>query len=91
MAFYKLGYKETLALPLRAFWFMDACIDRIEAQHQRDSLSVVMAANSEEAYESFVEDLDKRIGEVVKVNRQELAMHEKLDEEGLNELRNMTF
>ena len=91
MAFYKMGYKETMALPLRAFWFMDSCIGRIEAQHQRDSLSVAIAANSEEAYESFVEDLDKRIGEVVVVDRQVLAMHEKLDEEGLNELRNMTF
>ncbi len=87
-----MGYEELMALPIRAFWFMNAQIERIRAQADMRSLDTAMAANSvnTETAVSYREKLVLEVGEVVKGSKDPLdPMNAMRDEAGFAALRAM--
>jgi hypothetical protein len=91
MRFYGLSYEEMLALPIKMFWFMNAQIDRINAQHDMRALEVTMCSQSGEMAVGHHEKLVLEVGTVVTLMDDPLreAMAEK-DSAGIAELKAMT-
>jgi len=70
-------------MPVRRFWLMTGNINRILATEDMRSLSVYSAAQGQEAAEEKRKQLILEIGDVTEVE-------EKLDKEGLSDLRRMS-
>lgn len=85
-----MGYEEMMATPIRAFWFMNASIDRINAQNDIRALSVAAGSQSGEMAAGHHEQLVLEIGTVVTVKEDPLrvAMSEK-DSAGIADLKAM--
>lgn len=79
---YKLGYREALELPIRTFWFMNSCINRVQAEEGLRHLEVSAGVQSAEGYEAVRSSLVNQMGTLMKEAPQ-------LDRSGLNELKNM--
>ena len=80
-----------MELPIRTFWLMSGCIDRIQAQHDRRqlSLNVIGGMNgTPEALESFSHGLNKEIGQVIKLDTSPMYDTER-DEAGFKMLKAM--
>jgi hypothetical protein len=67
MHFYALSYSEMMALPIKTFWFMNATIDRINAQKDMRSLNVAVCGQGGEGATDYREKLILEIGTIVKV------------------------
>ena len=81
-----------MTLPIKAFWFMNAQIERINAQRDIRSLDVISATNSPdiETVTSYRERLVIEIGEVVRESKASSSpMDAVRDEVGFAELRAM--
>lgn len=90
MHFYSMGYEEMLALPIKTFWFMNASIDRINAQQDVRALSVAVSGQSGEMAVGHREQLVLEIGTVVTVIDDPVkAASSELDKTGLAELKAM--
>lgn len=78
-----------MEVPVRTFWFMNAQIDRIQAQKDMRSLTVaVCGQGGGEAAQSFRERLVIEAGEVVKLKFDPIREAVR-DEEGFSALREM--
>jgi hypothetical protein len=84
MAFYSQNRKEVLELPLKTFWLMSNNIDRIDAQEDMRSLTIVTVGQSGEAANELRKSLNVESGMIVKVQE----VHER-DEAGFEELRGL--
>lgn len=85
MAFYRLGYREALDLPVAVFWEMNRNIDRIQAENDLRAVRVAQAGHlSGEGTRAVSEALREEIGEV-------FVVRERLDREGLNLLKMMSI
>ena len=86
-----------MQLPLRVFWFMNQCVDRIEAQKDVRSVAVSRASQcSASDAKEFRDQLVIEAGTIVKLetlSQEKLiakaALEEKRDDEGFAELRMM--
>lgn len=84
-----MSYGEVMGVPVRTFWFMNAQIDRIQAQKDMRSLTVaVCGQGGGEAAQSFRERLVIEAGEVVKLKFDPIREAVR-DEEGFSALREM--
>lgn len=79
---YKMGYRETLALPIRTFWFMNSCVNRIQAEQGLRQLEISAGTRSAEGYEAVRSNLVSQMGTLMKEAPQ-------LDRSGLNDLKSM--
>lgn len=78
-----------MEVPVRTFWFMNAQIDRIQAQKDMRSLTVaVCGQGGGEAAQNFRERLVIEAGEVVKLKFDPIREAVR-DEEGFSALREM--
>lgn len=92
MHFYSMSYEEMLALPIKMFWFMNASIDRINAQQDVRALSVAVGGQSGEMATGHREQLVLEIGTVVTVIDDPIkAASSEFDKAGLAELKAMTM
>lgn len=83
---YHTGYRETLELPIRTFWFMNMCINRLEAESNLRDLDTGLASQvGGEHFDQFRNSLVLEMGSIVVA--EEVAP--KLDRAGLASLKNM--
>lgn len=82
MAYYNMRYRELLELPIRTFWFLNECVNRLEAESNLRKLEVFASAQSVEGYESLRQSLVNQMGLM-------MVKTPKLDKQGLDLLRNM--
>lgn len=71
MHFYGETYVSAMELPVRTFWLMSNCIDRIQAQQDKRQLSLAVVGGmngTQEALESFSHNLNAEVGQVIKLN-----------------------
>jgi hypothetical protein len=85
-----MSFREVMALPMKVFWFMNSCINRIRADDDMRSLSIASAAAAQsiEAQKATRERLVIEMGEVVKNSG---AISDERDEVGFNALRMMQY
>lgn len=89
MHFYSMGYTETMALPLKTFWFLSGNVDRLMAREDMRTFGVATAAQSTQEYAtSYHNRLVGEIGTVMKL-KMESPLEAKRDEEGFNLLKRM--
>lgn len=79
---YTIGYREALALPIRTFWFMNGCINRLVAEEGLQQLEISAGSQSSEGYEAIRTNLVSQMGTLMKEAPQ-------LDRGGLNQLKSM--
>lgn len=90
MRFYGLTYAELMATPIKTFWFMNASIDRINAQEDMRSLSVAVCSQGGEIALNHRERLVLEIGTVVTVTNNPLsAVNTARDKAGFADLKAM--
>lgn len=89
MHFYSFSYAELMHLPVRTFWFMSDCVDRIQSQHDQRQIKAVNSAQGGEEAQRYFEALSKSVGRVFVIDEVAVAMNAERDEEGFNELRSM--
>ena len=78
MRFYSLSYRDTLQLPIKAFWLMSNNINRISAEEDIRKLSIAASAASEDGFKGANEALRNEMGEVFK-KPEEIAVRDGLD------------
>lgn len=78
-------------LPVRTFWFMSDCIDRIQSQEDQRQLRVVNNAQGGEQAQEYVEYLTKSVGKVYVIDEVALAMNAERDDDGFNTLKAMSL
>jgi hypothetical protein len=82
---YKTGYRETLALPIRTFWFMNSCINPLKAEDNLRDLDIARVAQAEQPqFLEFRSSMEQEMGLIVKDKPVP-----KLDRQGLSLLKNM--
>ena len=86
MRFYGANLNEVMNMPIRTFWFMNTCVDRLRAEEDMRQLSIASSAQSSDGYERKQESLNLQIGEVVKYDPIISAVR---DQEGFDELRGL--
>lgn len=87
MHFYGIGYRELLSLPIQFFWQMHTNIDRIQAQEDMRTLTVMNCAfMGGEGAKEIRKQLVLEIGNVQEVKRNPLS--EVLDRKALADLKN---
>lgn len=59
MRVYHMAYRETMNLPMRVFWHLHACIERLLAEERRDAYEVAARSGNSEALHEAILDLDK--------------------------------
>jgi hypothetical protein len=74
---------------MRLFWLLSNNISRIEADRDRRALRIALCSNSGEASAGLLQELNNTVGEVVQVSVQ-ARLEERLDREGLDELRRLS-
>lgn len=85
-----MGHAEMMALPVRTFWFMNATIDRVNAQKDMRSLSVAVCAEGGERATNHRERLVLEIGTIVTITDNPMsAANTARDEAGFADLRAM--
>lgn len=84
MHFYSHSYEETLSLPINTFWFMNNCIDRIEAKGDMRKLATAVAAQGGEGASEHHKRLVIEVGTVVKGRA---AISVERDQAGFDELK----
>lgn len=52
-----MSYREVMALPIRAFWLMCECINRVQAEFDIRQLSIAASAQSGEGYAEYRKSL----------------------------------
>lgn len=82
MRYYKLGYRETLVLPIRTFWFMNGCVNRLEAESGLRDMEILAGVQTSDGYEAVRSNLVSQMGTL-------MTEAPILDRGGLNELKNM--
>ena len=85
--FYGMTHAEAMNLRMRTFWFMNSCINRIQAERDMRNLTLTVSANSKEAIREFKQSLEIELGDVMKTSRR---MNDERDEVGIQKLRAMT-
>lgn len=87
MHFYGIGYRDLLSLPIRFFWTLHINIDRIQAQKDMRSLSLMNCAFvGGEGAKKYRELLIMELGDVQEVKTD--PMKEVLDRAALADLKN---
>jgi hypothetical protein len=83
-AFYSMTDEQVLRMPVKRFWAMSACINRIQAERDKRKLSVTLQTNgNKNSIGDFVANLDKEMGEVAVYDR----MSARADKEGIAKLK----
>ena len=83
-----MNYREVLALPIRTFWLMSSCINRIQAEFDIRHLSVAASAQSGEGFSDYRKQLVLEIG--MHANPDTPANYDTTrDQEGFSELKMM--
>lgn len=82
MGHYHMRYREILELPIRTFWFLNECVNRLEAESNLRRLEVFASAQSAEGYESLRQSLVNQMGTL-------MVKAPTLDRQGLEMLRSM--
>lgn len=89
MHFYSMNLAVVMALPLKAFWFMNGAIDRIMAQKDMRHVTVTqMAQATPESVQEFRKALVIEAGTIVKLE-EESPLHAQRDERGFAELKGL--
>jgi hypothetical protein len=65
MHFYGLSDTEVLAMPIRRFWLLHKCVDRLAAEADMRALYNAASAQGGEAFKEHSERLRERVGDVV--------------------------
>lgn len=89
MRVYGLSYRDTMEMPIQAFWFASGAINRLLAGERKDHLhlSMVAAHNPEEGM-SLYETLDKASPEPFKLSGRAIRdISSVADQDAFNELR----
>lgn len=89
MRFYSMPYREVMNLPVRAFWFMSTQINRLAAEEGIQNLRVSTSAQHPDAAIELQRELNVIIGEPVRLDRAQVALNEKRDEEGFAFLQSL--
>lgn len=88
LRFYGMSYDEGMALPIRAFWFMSDCIDRIQAQEdQRLFRATSHATHGGDQTQEYLEKLDKQVGEIYVFDKTLTILAATPDENAFDDLR----
>jgi hypothetical protein len=88
MHFYGASHEALMATPIKTFWFMNQCIDRIQAQKDMRSLSVaVCGQGGGAAAQEYRKQLVIEQGDVFKLKVDPLNAER--DEEGFAALKSM--
>lgn len=82
MAYYGIPFNEMMAMPLKRFWLMSECIDRIQSSFDLRLMRVGSAVQSQEGFTESVESLKESVGTVI------LKDYE-MDLEGLSRLKRL--
>lgn len=89
MSFYGVSYEALLATPIKTFWFMNQCIERIRAQNDMRALSVaVCGQGGGEAAQEYRKRLVIEQGDVLKLKFDPVKSAER-DEEGFHALKTL--
>lgn len=90
MRVYGHSYRDTMSLPMRAFWHLSGTIPRLMAGEHKDSLELMTKAQNPEAANELYENLRTLAPEPVKMTvRAIIEANSVRDEDGLNELRRL--
>jgi hypothetical protein len=84
-----MPYRETMNLPIKAFWMLSRNIDRIKAQEDMRSLTVAACSQgSAEAAQSYRESLVIEIGTITKFKFDPIGDAVR-DDDGISVLKGM--
>lgn len=92
IAFYGLGFQETLDLPVAAFWLFYNNIDRIQAERDVRTATIATHVTTGEGYEALGEALGKAIGDTFVFEEEpepEAPQVEAYDRDGLLALKGL--
>ncbi len=84
-----MSYRELLGLPIRTFWFMSDCIERIQASEDQRSFRVANNAQGGEQVREYIDSLSASVGKVYVIDEL-YNLQAPRDTEGFEELRAMT-
>lgn len=88
MRVYAQGYRETMQMPIRAFWALSGYVDRLRADEARLKLEINSASQDGEAAQSLYERLEKQAPDPVKLTGTAIMLQgAERDEAGFAELR----
>lgn len=76
-------------MPIRRFWSMNACIDRIQAEDDLRAIAVAVSVQGQESYQEAVTRLRKQMGEVAIYNEAARSINMEYDRAGLLALKDM--
>ena len=89
--FYAVSPDAVLETPIRRFWFMNGCIERIMAQLDLRALTVAAASQSGEGAKQYREKLCLDMGEIYVMNEfYDAPPVSKRDEAGFQALKDMS-
>ena len=86
-----MGYRETMGMPMRAFWHFNGCVPRLEADAQKERLIVASSSQNSEATQQLHEQLEKSAPNPIRftAEAQMEATGVDRDESGFELLRSM--
>ena len=87
MSFYRIGYTDVMALPVRTFWMMNGNIERICAERDLRQLQLMLGTQSQDNLSDVQSRLLEEMGQPIKAN----VMAVKRDEEGVELLKRMAM
>lgn len=90
---YKMNPVEILKLPVKTFWLLHKNIDRINAEQDIRTATILCNVQSSEGVQDLFKSLNKQLGKVVVFNEEKLALHEanqERDRIGLMELKSIS-
>lgn len=88
--FYGMTYRDVMTLPVRMFWVMVDCIDRLRAEEELRVVGVQLGVQSAEGHRQLVERLHRERGEPVTYSPLAPHLHQR-DEEGVKRLKLMAM
>lgn len=87
---YGMNYQEVMAMPIRAFWFVSGCVERLQAGHDRRALVVANHAAGQESAQELMERLAEQSPEPVKLTVEAvIEASSQRDEAGVSRLKAM--
>lgn len=90
MRTYGQNYFDTMAMPMRAFWFISGCVERLNAESQKQHLEITTAAQSSKGAGAMFEVLNAQSPPPVVMSvRSRIEVSAVRDEVGFAELRGL--
>jgi len=80
LAFYGMSDVQVLEMPVKRFWLLSSCVDRMKSADDIRSIRVAAAVLDQESYKTTLESLSESVGSIANKT-------DEIDREGLDRLK----